>query len=270
MPIIEISGSVGRNGLNRPEDARKIKRRLIDLGFNWIEPDASIGPTTVSVIQLFQAIKNGLQVVDAPQNDGRVDPGGSTLAWLNAGNAPRWKLMPAGSEAEGYVNVERANESDNHDFGCSWLAETLAAAGAAYRATYLSSHPRASLIFVNDTSVPMGGRTPDHATHQTGLCCDLLVPRKDGRATGGITFLDAKYDRGAARAILFALRTQRLAQRILFNDPMLIEEGLCRAMTGHDNHLHFEILPPSLPTAPRALRAAERGSRSPRARRRVR
>lgn len=262
MPAIAITSAVGLGGVNRPADVKKIKTRLVELGFDWIQPDDSMGPTTVSVIRLFQAMKNGLHQVNLPQNDGRIDPGGSTLRWLNAANAPRWVLMPAGSAAEGYINLERADTSDSHDFGCSWLADALADAGKHYRDNHLATNPGAAVLAINDTSVPRGGDTPDHATHEAGMCCDLFLPRKDGRS-GSITFRDAKYDQAAARAQIVALRSQPLADRVLFNDPVLVAEGLCRAVSGHDHHLHFDILAPA-PIEARAMRMlSKRRARRP-------
>jgi peptidoglycan hydrolase-like protein with peptidoglycan-binding domain len=244
VPAITISNSVGHGATNKAADVKKIKQRLIDLGFGWLTADSVVGPETVNAIKLFQAIKNGFQTVDRPQNDGRVDPDGLTLAWMNARNAPQWVSMPKGSPAEGFFNAELADTSDNHDFGVSWLEETLRAAAAVYRASHIAANPRAALLTFNDFSQPRGGPTPDHATHQTGLCCDLLLARKDGKA-GGISFTDPKYDRAATRSQIQALLAQPLALRVLFNDPVLASEGLCIEVDGHHHHLHFDIKPPA-------------------------
>ncbi len=242
VPVVSLSG-LGKGGANKAADVSRMKGRLAELGFDWVTAEASGGPLTIKVIQLFQAIKNGFQTLDRPQNDGLVEPGGLTLAWLNAVNAPRWIEMPAGSPAEGYVNFERADSADDHDFGASWLADTLAGAGRAYLSSHLSTHPGAALMRVNDASRPRGGKTPDHATHQTGLCCDLMLPRTDGKAIG-IEFTSLKYDRAAARAMILALLAQPLALRVLFNDPVLVGERLCTEVDGHHNHLHYDIQPP--------------------------
>jgi hypothetical protein len=86
--------------------------------------------------------------------------------------------------------------------------------------------------------------TPQHAGHETGLACDMRLPRKDGQS-GGITFEAQVYDRNTARAQLKALRVQPLFKRAFFNDPALIQEGLCARATGHDNHIHFEVGAPA-------------------------
>jgi hypothetical protein len=184
-----------------------------------------------------------LNRVGDPRNDGLVDVGGDTLKWLQASNAPRWRQMPAGSRAEGFVNDNISDLSDAHDFGASWLAETIRDAGASYRDGFLTGHSRAALLTVNDTSLPRGGDTPIHATHETGLACDIRLPRKNG-GVGGITVASADYDRAAMRAMLKAFLGQPMASRVLLSDQVLVSEGLCRAAQGHLNHAHFEVGPP--------------------------
>jgi hypothetical protein len=242
MPT-EIQSSVGLNAVNRPADVLAVKTRLVELGFNFITADNVMGPITIQAIRLFQAIKNGLNVVADHRNDGRVDVGGDTLKWLQAANAPHWQRMPAGSADEGFVNDNIADLNDNHDFGTSWMAETLRAAGQTYRADFLGDHPHAALLHINDTSLPQGGDTPVHATHESGLASDIRLPHRDG-TVGGITVNDGTYDRIAMRAMIRAFRRQPQASRIFLSDPVLVGEGLCQALQGHLNHAHFEIKPP--------------------------
>lgn len=85
--------------------------------------------------------------------------------------------MPAGSKEGGFVNDELADDSDHHDFGTSWLADTLRDAGARYKADFLSLHPGAAVLSINDTSLPRGGFTPAHKTHQSGLASDIRLPK---------------------------------------------------------------------------------------------
>jgi hypothetical protein len=138
---------------------------------------------TIDTIKLFQTIKTGLNTITG---DGRVDVNGDTLKWLQASNAPRWQMMPAGSRAEGFVNDELADHSDHHDFGTNWLADTLRGAGAKYRDDFLSLHSDAAVRSINDSSLSRGGDTPAHATHESVLALDIRLPHKDG-TVGGIT-----------------------------------------------------------------------------------
>jgi len=242
MPT-NIQGSVGSGGANKPDDVRTVKTRLIELGFDWLATEGVIDRVdalTIDTIKLFQTIKTGVNIITG---DGRVDVNGDTLKWLQASNAPRWQTMPAGSKEEGFVNDELADRSDDHDFGTNWLADTLSATGGTYKADFLSLHPGAAVLSINDTSLPRGGPTPAHETHQSGLASDIRLPHKDG-SVGGITVAAAAYDRNAMRAMLNAFLAQALAKRVLLNDSALIAEGLCSHAAGHDNHAHFEVKPP--------------------------
>jgi hypothetical protein len=78
---ISIQSSVGLHGVNSPDDVRAVKSRLVELGFP-VTADSLMGPLTVKTIRLFQAVKNGLNVVNDQPNDGRVDVNGDTLKWL--------------------------------------------------------------------------------------------------------------------------------------------------------------------------------------------
>ena len=239
---MELNGSVGKGGTNNPDDVAAVKRRLAELSFEFFPMNGRVDQGLVMAIRLFQSIIAGRNRVGG---DGRVDVGMRTNRFLNASNAPSWTTMPLGGR--GFVNFEARDSTDQHDFGTSWLGETIQAAGEAYERDYLSTHPEAPLLTINDVSLPEGGDTPDHAGHETGLACDIRLPRKDG-GSGGISNpnTNSAYDRAAARAQLIAIRDQVLFSRALFNDRVLIEERLCRPHVGHNNHVHFEIKAPLL------------------------
>lgn len=243
MPKVKIKKSVGLKGNNDSGDFIVIKKRLIELGFDWLTAGDKIGPAAVDAIRLFQAIKNGFDTVQISKNDGLITVDGDTHRWLQAANAPHWQKMPAGSKAQGYINDEVGDASDNHDFGTDWLADSLRDTAANYRDHFLKTHTGAALLRINDASRPRGGDTPMHVGHESGLVCDIRLPRKDG-AVGGITVASPDYDRAAMRAIIKAFKKQKLADRVLFNDSTLVDEGLCRPAAGHHDHAHFEILPP--------------------------
>lgn len=241
MEII-ITASVGANGHNRPQDVAKIKNRLIELGFNWLSSTSTVDSGLISTIKLFQSIIQGRTKV---RGDGVIDVNGITHKWLQANNAPKWQKMPPSSVGNGFRNFELEDTNDKHDYGVNWLADALLNAALDYKNSYLATHQQATPLTLNDTSLPRGGDTPMHAGHETGIACDLRLPRKDGSA-GGITYQSSSYDRFAARAMLTALRRQPLASTIYFNDPVLISENLCSHLIGHNDHFHFEIDPPQI------------------------
>jgi N-acetylmuramoyl-L-alanine amidase len=240
-PVFDITASVGKGGANKEDDVFAVKKRLIALGYDWLNLDKKIDNATIDAIRLFQTIIAGHNSISG---DGKIDAGKNTYLWLQAVNAPRWQAMPAGSAAEGFFNYELTAAADTHDFGTDWLAATIKSAAAHYRDNYLKTHAGAALLTVNDVSLPHGGNTPDHSGHEAGLSCDLQLPRTDGKA-GFVTHADALYDRSAARAVINALRAQAAVAKVFFNDQTLINEGLCHKLAGHDNHIHFEINAPA-------------------------
>src|SRR2546429_2358916 len=104
---LPLQGSVGSGGGNAADDVRLVKRRLIALGFSWLSEDTSINQATIRAIRLFQAITQGFQLVEGAGVDGLVEVGGNTHRWLEASNAPRWRLMPArGTLEDGFPDIE--------------------------------------------------------------------------------------------------------------------------------------------------------------------
>ena len=200
--VLEISDSVGKGGKNKPSDVIAVKRRLSELGFEFFPINKKPDQGLVMSIRLFQSIIRGINRVGG---DGRIDVGMNTIRFLQASNAPSWTTMPR--SGLGFVNFEAQDMADQHDFGASWLAETIIGAGEAYEREFLRAHPDAAPVAVNDVSLPEGGDTPDHAGHETGLACDIRLPRKDG-GSGGISNpnTNTAYDRDAMRAQLLAIR----------------------------------------------------------------
>jgi len=76
----------------------------------------------------------------------------------------------------------------------------------------------------------------DHAGHRNGKQFDMR-PVSTG---GGRTNIKAdNYDRDKTRELIQLIKQQNPNAKILFNDPVLIAEGLCvKSDKTHDNHLH--------------------------------
>ena len=241
---LNLEGSVGRGGTNSTDDVLAVKSRLSDLGFSWLSKDATINQETIQTIELFQAIITGRTIVSGV--DGRVDVGGKTQRYLESKNAPLWQEMPSGSSEDGFVNHDN-HQGDTHDFGTSWLIEVIQEAAKIYLTDYRNAKPMAALMATNNLSIFRGGKSPHHATHQTGLSCDILLPRKDG-TFGDTRFQESRYDRDAMEAMLRAIHKQSKGKikRIFFNDLVLVAKGLCQNLNDngiHDNHAHIDIEP---------------------------
>lgn len=242
---LALSGSVGRGGANAKKDVEAVKNRLSDLGFSWVGRNGTMDAETIRTIELFQAIIDGN--VNVFGVDGRIDVNGKTIKYLESAKAPRWQEMPNGSPAEGFKNFDN-DQGDVHDFGTSWIVEVIQESARIYTASHRKSNPSSALIVTNNLSVARGGDTSIHATHETGLSCDILLPKKNGNF-GGITFRSSEYDQDAMEAMLHAIREQKKYKinRIFFNDFTLAVKGLCTNLNDggvHDNHAHIDILPP--------------------------
>lgn len=243
--VLGLTGSVGRGGDNFTSDVQAVKNRLVDLGFSWIGRNSKVDRETIRTIELFQSIISGNTIVNGV--DGIIDVNGLTHKFLEAANAPRWQEMPSGSSTQGFINFDNL-QGDVHDFGTHWMVETIQEAANIYLRSFKVSNPNAALIATNNLSIVRGGDSPIHATHETGLSCDILLPRKDG-TFGGITFRDSKYDQDAMEAMLRSLKQQDKygIKQIFFNDFALVVKGLCQNLSDggiHDNHVHIDIQPP--------------------------
>ncbi len=234
--LLALTGSVGLGGKNNPQDVLAVKERLEQLGFGFFKVNNKKDAGLIDAIRLFQSIIYGST---SRRGDGRIDARGKTHRFLEAANAPRWIELPI--QGEGFINHERRDTRDDHDYGTSWISDVIVAAGRYYEANYRRGDNAIAPMYINDVSKPEGGFTEDHAGHECGNACDVYLPRKGGDF-GGITWKDKTlYDQAAARAQLKALKAQKLVTRIFFNDPQLQKEQLCVRARGHDNHIHFEI-----------------------------
>jgi hypothetical protein len=65
----------------------------------------------------------------------------------------------------------------------------------------------------------------------------------------GTNWRTTAYDRVATRSLVEAIRatTPGHVKFILFNDPVLISEGLTTSQSGHDDHLHVTLCEASFP-----------------------
>ena len=239
-----ISASVGNGGKNNPQDVKEVQERLKELGYSVGEVDGKIGDKTLHAIRLFQSIINGQTQVSG---DGRVDVNGKTHQWINAKNAPKWQLMPNTNKAISFYNRELEETWDKHDYGTDWMAGALLWIAKDYHNTYRSKNPNAALFTINDVSLPVGGNTPDHSGHETGLCCDIYLPKIDG-GSGGIDYLSPAYDWKASEAILQSINRCPTVNKsqIYFNDPVMVKKGLCKSVRGHHHHYHIGVKVPPI------------------------
>jgi peptidoglycan hydrolase-like protein with peptidoglycan-binding domain len=132
------------------------------------------------------------------------------------------------------------------NWGTSSATAWVEAAGAAMvKAGY-------GRVAVGDVSLEHGGDIAGHESHERGLDVDLRLMRDaNDQCSWGSNYRVSSYDRTATRALVKAIRATAPGhvKLIYFNDPVLINEGLTRALAGHDDHLHVRFCEATHPLA---------------------
>lgn len=107
-------------------------------------------------------------------------------------------------------------------------------------------------VAVGDVSLEHGGDIPGHLSHERGLDVDLRPMRRaNDQCTWGTRWTFSSYDRTATRALIRRIRALAPGhiKVIYFNDPILINEGLTRWYSGHDDHIHVRFCEKTHPIA---------------------
>lgn len=92
---------------------------------------------------------------------------------------------------------------------------------------------------IGDLSHKGGGDISGHDTHERGRNADIRPIRTDG-ANAPVTWQDPGYDRAKTRELVQLLKQADPNSVVLFNDPVLVREGLTTRWDDHDNHLHWK------------------------------
>ncbi len=95
-------------------------------------------------------------------------------------------------------------------------------------------------IFVGDISRRGGGSFPPHSAHKNGREVDVRPFRHNGQP-GATNINDPSYDHALTRELVLVVREKFPQVTILFNDPLLVGDGLTKRFAGHDNHLHVRF-----------------------------
>ena len=95
-------------------------------------------------------------------------------------------------------------------------------------------------IFVGDISRRGGGSFPPHSAHKDGRDVDVRPFRHHGEP-GPTNINEPSYDHALTRELVVLIRQKFTDAAILFNDPLLVADGLTRRFAGHDNHLHVRF-----------------------------
>ncbi|SDN56241.1 penicillin-insensitive murein endopeptidase [Allokutzneria albata] len=122
------------------------------------------------------------------------------------------------------------------NWGTGATTAQLEAAARTFAATGQGKIP------LGDIGFEHGGAINGHASHRAGMDVDIWPVRTDSAqcTAGRITWESPTYDRAATRQLVKAIRgaAPGHVKVIWFNDPVLIREGLTKALVNHSNHLH--------------------------------
>lgn len=144
-----------------------------------------------------------------------------------------WHYDKPGFKGNGLCDYSVGNGAAN------WA--TGAAIGQLEAATRAFSALGRGRVPVGDASREHGGDIAGHQSHEVGLDIDLRPMRDaEDQCTWGTNWRSSSYNRPATRALIKAIRAAAPGhvKVIFFNDPVLIDEGLTRWFSGHDDHLH--------------------------------
>lgn len=233
---------------------QRAQEQLEAAGFELGEADGIFGRRTQAAVEAFQR-QMGLTVdgIIGPRTAQRLQSAGDrfedrptppststgrvkTPAELRQLNNTRvdTQLPDRGPGFQGYYSGSRR-------WGTERTIETLKTVAANYHAA------TGQTLRVGDISKRGGGDIDGHASHETGRNVDIDMAFSDGRTdiernrnSVNATWRSPSYDRAATRRLVQEIKRANPNIQILFNDPVLVREGLVRAYPNHDNHLHLQ------------------------------
>ncbi|MGB3469766.1 MAG: penicillin-insensitive murein endopeptidase [Erythrobacter sp.] len=139
-------------------------------------------------------------------------------------SGPVTSSLPRGGE--GYRSYSPRNEQ----YGTEAMIGELRASSAEW------SSRGGSPVNIGDISNRGGGPMRGHQGHQNGTTMDVRPFRKDS-SNAPVTWQSPDYDRAEMRSYIEFMKERNPGMRVLFNDPVLVREGLTQPYKGHDNHL---------------------------------
>lgn len=92
-------------------------------------------------------------------------------------------------------------------------------------------------IGIGDISLANARRTPDHASHLSGLDVDVRPLRTDGKELP-VCWWDAEYDKAGTMRLIALFRALAPVKFVLFNGPDI---PFVQKAVHHDNHFHVTL-----------------------------
>ncbi len=145
-----------------------------------------------------------------------------------AGGGPVNSVLPR--SGEGF----RTYSAPGRQYGTESVVNELRASSAEW------ARRGGSPVNIGDVSKPGGGDIGGHETHEQGRQVDIRPFRRDG-GNAPVTWQSRAYDREQTRSYIEFMKDRNPGTTVLFNDPVLVKEGLTQKYEGHDNHLHLSF-----------------------------
>lgn len=145
-----------------------------------------------------------------------------------SGGGPANSVLPR--SGEGF----RTYSSPDRQYGTESVVNELRTSSAEW--AWRGGSP----VNIGDVSKPGGGDIAGHETHEQGRQVDIRPFRRDG-GNAPVTWQSRAYDREQTRSYIEFMKDRNPGTTVLFNDPVLVKEGLTHKYEGHDNHLHFSF-----------------------------
>lgn len=218
------------------DSVKALQERLTASGFDTGGADGKFGPKTERALKKYQRA----QGLDA---DGVA--GSKTYDSFNGVKTPGTKSdgttsVNADKPVKGPVNKQLPDSGDgfttygprNMQYGTEQTVKNMQEIAARYK------ERTGKTLEIGDLSAKGGAKTDRHKTHTNGANVDIRPPSKNG---GPSNWKNADYDRDATRKLIQEIKRTNPNAKILFNDPVLIKEGLTSKASGHDNHLHVSF-----------------------------
>jgi conjugal transfer mating pair stabilization protein TraG len=215
---IEVAGKI-----NEGQGVEKLVDERNNASLASTTPGIRAIPTPSDILQGAKDAWNTADFVSgnpgaSPRNQsGPTSFGGNASTPLGKGEGFYNYYTSNGQRAK-FANANVVSEMKNSSAG--WAAMGMTAVG------------------VGDLGLKGGGNIPKHETHDTGRMVDVRPFRKDGKSLP-TTWQSKDYDREQTRSYFSYMKGRNPGLKILFNDPVLIKEGLTQRADDHDNHGHF-------------------------------
>ena len=227
--IDEGSFRLTSEGLSLGNKVSGAERRAGALG-NLVEERSheSIGSSLVSPV-----IKGAENYIDDAKGwiADKADRAGDLLGIGGgeaSGGGPITSVLPR--SGEGF----RTYSAPGNQYATESVANELRASSAEW------ARRGGSPVNIGDISKRGGGDIAGHETHEQGRQVDIRPFRRDG-GNAPVTWQSRAYDREQTRSYIEFMKDRNPGATVLFNDPVLVKEGLTQKYKGHDNHLHLSF-----------------------------